>query len=78
MLLQQYVAMKLLAMSIIFSFTDETQDTDDSTVSNKSTVTHLKAADLDKYTIYDVMLPLPGFNIQLPHNEVCVVKIYEL
>ena len=65
-------------MNIIFSFTDETQDTDDSTVSNKSAVTHLKAADLDKYTIYDVMLPLPGFNIQLPHNEVFVVKILTL
>ncbi|XP_067946504.1 pseudouridylate synthase 7 homolog isoform X2 [Watersipora subatra] len=35
----------------------------------KSQVRHLSADELKNYTIYDVVIPLPGYNIILPENE---------
>ena len=43
---------------------------------NKSAVRQLTAADLDKYTLYDVVLPLPGYSVVLPDNEVCCFHCY--
>jgi len=36
-------------------------------------VTALTADTLADYTIYDVVVPLPGFNIKLPNNEVYAI-----
>lgn len=37
---------------------------------NKSVVRHLAESELSGYTIYDVLLPLPGYSVTLPDNEV--------
>jgi len=32
-------------------------------------VTVLTAENIDKYSVHDLILPLPGFNVKYPENE---------
>ena len=45
---------------------------------NKSAVKHLTESDLDNYSIYDIVLPQPGYSIVLPDNEVSVTRQYQV
>lgn len=42
----------------------------DPTECSRPAVKCITATDIDAYTIEDVVLPLPGYNVQLPDNEV--------
>lgn len=38
--------------------------------SSSATMKHLTEEDLDKYTIFDVVHPLPGFDVEYPKNKI--------
>lgn len=43
--------------------------------SSSQTVKHLKEEDLDEYTIFDVVVPLPGFDVEYPKGR--IGELYE-
>lgn len=56
---------------------DEDETTSSSDKKTKPTVKHLTEDELEKYTIYDIVLPLPGYDVVLPANEVSFI-LHEL
>lgn len=67
---------------VVYFFPDSMEDADDEVDSEtvtsetdsgpavKRPVRRLTEVEVDKYDIRDVVIPLPGFNIELPDNQV--------